>query len=133
MNNTEAKSIEVIEKRSSPRFEHTSPLQIKEIQAGTLHKAKMFNYSKEGLYFESDSRLKKGMQIYIGIKNSPYVTQPDVLAYHRGVIQWYRELEDSFFTYGYGVRLLTIINRNRHNRECDISSTSVMKYAHGDQ
>lgn len=115
MNNTEAKPIDIIEKRSSPRFEHTSPLQIKEIQAGTLHKAKMCNYSKEGLYFESDSLLKKGMQIYIGIKNSPYVTQPDVLAYHRGVIQWCRELEDSFFMYGYGVKLLTLISRNRHH------------------
>jgi hypothetical protein len=113
MKTAKAQSIEIIENRSSSRFDHTSVLQIKDIQAGILHKAKMFNYSKEGLYFESDSQFKPGTQIYIGIKNSPYRTQPGVLAYHRGVIQWVRELEDSFFLYGYGVKLLALISRKR--------------------
>jgi Tfp pilus assembly protein PilZ len=93
------------ELRSSARIEHSSPIQIKDVQSGNLHKAKMLNFSREGLYFESDSMLNSGMKIYLGIKNSPYATLPDVLEYRRGEIQWRKRLKQSFYQFGYGVKL----------------------------
>jgi hypothetical protein len=97
--------IDNAELRSSARIEHTSQIQIKDVQSGNLHKAKMLNFSREGLYFESDSMLNSGMKIYLGIKNSPYATLPDVLEYRRGEIQWRKRLKQSFYQFGYGVKL----------------------------
>ena len=42
---------ENIENRKSTRINHTSSLQVKDLQSGKIHKAKMFNYSREGVYF----------------------------------------------------------------------------------
>ena len=67
----------------------------------------MFNYSKGGFYFESDSVLNPGIQIYIGIKNSPYASLPDVLEYHRGEVVWRKEVKDSFFRFGYPSQIKT--------------------------
>jgi hypothetical protein len=93
------------EMRTSARIDHSSPIQIKVIQTGNLHKAKMFNYSREGLYFESDSMLNPGMSIYLGIKNSPFASLPDVLEYRQGEILWRNKLKQSFYMFGYGVKI----------------------------
>ena len=104
-------TVENFEKRNSARIHHTSSLQVKDLQSGKIHKAKMFNYSKEGVYFESDSLLNPGMQIYIDIQNSPYTSLPDVLEYHRAEILWRKKLKRSFFRFGYGVKLGSLVNR----------------------
>ena len=98
-------SAESIENRKSTRINHTSSLQVKDLQSGKLHNARMFNYSRGGIYFESDSVLNPGMQVYIGIQNSPYASLPDVLEYRRAEIMWQRKLKRSFYRFGYGVKL----------------------------
>ena len=102
---------ENIENRKNTRFNHTSSLQVKDSQSGKIHNAKMFNYSREGVYFESDSVLNPGMQVYIGIQNSPYASLPDVLEYHRAEIMWRRKLKRSFYRFGYGVKLGSLVNK----------------------
>ena len=104
-------TVENLENRDSARIDHTSSLQVKDLQSGKIHKTKMFNYSKEGVYFESDSVLNPGIQIYIGIQNSPYASLPDVLEYHRAEIMWRKKLMDSFFRFGYGVKLGSLSNK----------------------
>ena len=98
-------TVENSENRDTARIDHTSSLQIKDLQSGKIHKAKMLNYSKEGFYFESDSVLNPGMQVYIGIQNSPYASLPDVLEYYRAEIMWRKKLKRSFYRFGYGVKL----------------------------
>ncbi len=104
-------TIENPEDRDSARLDHASSIQVQDIESGKIHKAKMLNYSKEGLYFESDSILNPGMQIYIGIQNSPYTTLPDVLEYHRGELMWRKKLVKSFFRFGYSVKLASVANQ----------------------
>jgi hypothetical protein len=104
-------TVENLENRDTARIDHTSSLQVKDLQSGKIHKAKMINYSKEGFYFESDSVLNPGMQIYIGIENSPYASSPDVLEYHRAQIMWRKKLKRSFFRFGYGVKLASSANK----------------------
>lgn len=96
--------IEASELRNNARVDHSSPIQIKDIQTGNLHKAKMQNYSSGGLYFESDSLLNPGMQIYLGIKDSPFAASPDVIEYRRAEISWRKRLKQSFYVFGYGVK-----------------------------
>ena len=106
-------TFENLENRDTARMDHTSQLQIKDLQSGKIHRAKMLNYSKEGFYFESDSVLNPGMQFYFGIQNSPYASMPDVLEYHRAKIMWRKKLKRSFFRFGYGVKLVP--SADKHN------------------
>jgi hypothetical protein len=103
--------VENLENRDTARMDHISVLQVQDIESGKIHKARMFNYSNEGIYFESDSVLNPGMQIYIGIQNSPYASLPDVLEYHRAEIMWRKKLKESFFRFGYGVQLASLSNK----------------------
>jgi hypothetical protein len=89
----------------------------------------MFNYSKEGFYFESDSVLNPGMQIYIGIQNSPYASLPDVLEYRRGELMWQKKLVKSFFRFGYGVKLAPVANQQdlKRNERKEIKITKDLR------
>ena len=64
--------------------------------------ARMVNYSRTGLSFETNEHLHQGAEIYIGIENSPYAS-PASRSYecYRAKIIWRRELETVFFKYGY--------------------------------
>jgi len=66
----------------------------------------MFNYSDTGLYFEADFRLEPGAKIFIGVKDSPWSAPPSNNGYRAATIRWRRTLEESFYTYGYGVELV---------------------------
>ena len=103
--------VENPENRDAARMDHVSSVQVQDIESGKIHKARMFNYSKEGVYFESDNALDPGTQIYIGIQDSPFATMPDVLEYRLAKIMWRKNLEDSFFRYGYGVKLASLADK----------------------
>jgi len=60
------------EDRDETRFDHNSPLQVKDLGSGAIYEAKTQNYSNGGVYFESDGLFQNGTKIYICMKNSPY-------------------------------------------------------------
>ena len=120
--------VENSERRKSVRIDHTSPLKVEDRNSGKIYKARMLNYSDNGLYFESDSVLASGDQIYIGIQDSPYASANGVFEYHRSEIMWRNKLKDSYFEYGYGIRFCgeldkksskstNLINRNAEEDE----------------
>ncbi len=104
-----------LERRENARIDQISPLKIKSLNSGKIYNARMFNYSKNGLYFESDSVLQTGDQIYIGIQDSPYAASTGVLEYYRAEIRWHKKLKDSYFEYGYGVELATADKKQNPN------------------
>ena len=96
---------ENLERRNSVRIEHISPLRIENIKSGEIYDARMFNYSKNGLYFETDSTLHFGDQIRVQIQDSPFASIPNTLEYYQAEIMWVKELKESYFKYGYGIQL----------------------------
>jgi len=94
------------EKRERPRFEHESRIAVKDADNGLTRISRMFNYSETGLYFEADFCLEPGAKILIGLKDSPWPTPPNNNGYRAATIRWRRTLEESFYTYGYGVKLV---------------------------
>jgi Tfp pilus assembly protein PilZ len=104
-------TVENSENRDTARMDHVSSLQVQDLASGKIYKARMFNFSKEGVYFESDSVLTPGTQIYIGIQNSPYASLPDVLEYHQAQIMWRKKLKRSYFRFGYGIKLASLANK----------------------
>jgi Tfp pilus assembly protein PilZ len=99
------------EKRINARIEHQTPVMLEHFEAGIMHAARMHNYSKKGLYFESDFYLIPGSEIYIGIADSPFASEPGVYECYRSVIKWRKFLENSFYDYGYGIEIQTRIQR----------------------
>ena len=92
------------EKRSDNRTDFKSPITVEDSK-GIIYKARMVNYSANGLYIETDWLLRPGTEIYIEMEKSPYSSDTfDLSARYRSVILWHARLENSFYSYGYGVR-----------------------------
>lgn len=91
------------ENRDAPRFEHEATVMIEDYPAGRYHEGKMFNYSRSGMYFESDFAPRIGSDIFIGIENSPYSSNHDV---YRARVIWCKDLPEqaSYYYYGVGVK-----------------------------
>jgi hypothetical protein len=108
-----------MEKRCSTRFEYESRITIKDPEHGLTRISKMLNYSETGLYFESDYRIEPGTTILIGLKDSPLSTQPGHNGYYVATTRWRRALEESFYTYGYGVELVEDAQGKKYTERSD--------------
>ena len=68
------------EKRDDARINYKSPVTVEDLESGITLGARMVNYSRNGLCFETNELLHQGAEIYIGIENSPY-TSPSFRSY----------------------------------------------------
>ena len=91
------------EKRDAPRFEHEATVLVENYPSGQYHEGRMYNYSRSGMYFESDFSPAVGSDIFIGIEKSPYSSGHDV---YRAQVIWCKALSDgdSYFYYGVGIK-----------------------------
>jgi Tfp pilus assembly protein PilZ len=60
------------DRRANNRTLYETPVSQENLDSGVFTYCTMYNYSKDGLYFESDTQLNPGEEIFIGIENSPY-------------------------------------------------------------
>ncbi len=74
-----------------------------------FYNAKMYNLSKEGLYFESDQIIYPGEDIFIGLKNSASPINDNTDHIHVE-IKWRKDLQNASFRFGYGAKLINPIN-----------------------
>ena len=95
------------EQRADTRLKYKSPLKVKDLESGITFRARMVNYSKNGLGFETNQRLPIKKEIYIGIEHSPYTSGSfrSYVSCHAKII-WGRKLTTGLFKYGYGVRYI---------------------------
>jgi len=95
------------EKRSDTRFNYKSPATVEDLESSNTIKARMVNYSKNGLCFETNGLLRLGAAVHIGIENSPF-TSSSFRSYEscNAKIIWRKKLEAGLFKYGYGVRFV---------------------------
>ena len=92
------------EKRSDNRTDFKLPITVED-SSGIIYKARMVNYSRSGVYIETDWLLRPGTEIYIEMEKSPYASDTfDLPERYRSVILWHARLKNSFYSYGYGVR-----------------------------
>ena len=109
------------EHRDDARLNYKSPVKVEELESGITLGARMVNYSRNGLCFETNELLRQGAEINIGIENSPY-TSTSFKSYecYRAKIIWRKKLETAFFKYGYGVRYI-------FDRDEEISQSADLK------
>ena len=91
------------EHRDYTRYKHKAKILLETYPSGSYYQAKMFNFSRDGMYFESNYAPLPGTEIFIGIENSPHDFGADV---YRAQIRWRKQLNDekSKYTYGVGVK-----------------------------
>jgi Tfp pilus assembly protein PilZ len=91
--------------RENTRFKHQSPVTREDIKSGIHYGAKMYNYSKEGLYFEANYLLQADEEIFIGIENSPYASAAGIYECFRARVIWRKALGGKGdYLYGYGIQ-----------------------------
>ena len=91
------------DQRDFARFRHEASIMFENYPSSRYYEGMMFNYSRGGMYFESDYAPKVGAEIFIGVENSPHTAGHDV---YRAKVIWRKQLTDrqSFFFYGLGVK-----------------------------
>ena len=95
-----------IERRKSERLNHKSALLHSTNPPDFFYRGTMHNYSRGGLYFESDEDLLQGDEISISIQNPPpqFVKKPQ--EYFDVKIMWCRVLSGAKYQVGYGAMLV---------------------------
>lgn len=92
------------EKRSDRRHDFKLPVTVEDLK-GIIYKARMVNYSKNGLYLETDWLLQPGAEIYIEMEKSLNASDSFGLPErYRSRILWRTKLGNAFYSYGYGVQ-----------------------------
>ena len=94
------------ENRNKTRFPHESKVTLESTEVGLRRDARMYNFNDFGIYFESDYRLQPETEIFVGISDSPFASEPDVYERYQGIVKWRKVLKRSSYYYGYGVKLL---------------------------
>ena len=95
-----------IERRRSKRIEYKSAIMHNTNPPDFFYSGMMFNFSTEGLYFESNEDLLKGDEISISIKEPPPQFKKISDQYIGLKIMWARDLQDSSYQVGYGAMLI---------------------------
>jgi hypothetical protein len=105
------------EQRKNDRIAYTAGAVIESLDAIASNSAWIANYSSEGLYFESNTLITPGTNIYLGIFGSPYADASAAYECHRVKIKWCKDLYNSDYKYGYGAQHLDPIGAYSRDEE----------------
>ena len=95
------------ERRENERIKCETPILHNTIPPDFFYRGTMYNFSKSGLYFESNEDLSRGDQISISIKNTPQQFINKSHQYFDVKIVWCDVLQGSSYQIGYGARLIS--------------------------
>ncbi|CAB1060997.1 hypothetical protein D1BOALGB6SA_5768 [Olavius sp. associated proteobacterium Delta 1] len=88
-----------LEKRYCARFYHEAPVVIEESGTGLYYEARMYNYSLQGMYFESDLALVPGTRVNLWLSDLPEDSLPEI---NSAEVRWNEEIFGAVVLYSYG-------------------------------
>jgi Tfp pilus assembly protein PilZ len=88
------------DKRESERFNREAPVIIKVENNGNQFDGRMYNYSRGGMYFESDASLRPGTEINIMVENSGNLPFKSPC---RAKVKWCDEIQGAVVLYNFGI------------------------------
>ena len=94
------------ERRKYKRIPCETPILHNTCPADFFYKGTMCNFSKGGLYFESNEDLLQGHEIAISITNSPQQFSKKSRQNFNVKIMWCTEIQGSSYQLGYGAKLI---------------------------
>ena len=93
------------ERRKSERIRCNKPILHNTCPPDFFYRGTMYNFSTEGLYFESDEDLMQGDKITVSITEPPQPFLKKAQQYFDVEIMWCNVLQGSSYQVGYGARL----------------------------
>jgi hypothetical protein len=95
-------------RRISPRKHYEAPIKYLYLQQDRYYNSSMYNFSQDGLYFESFQPLELNSQINIIMPNySPDANGPETSQSYLAVIRWCQKISDEKSSqFGVGVEIL---------------------------
>jgi len=94
-----------LERRENKRFKCDKAILHNTCPPDFFYRGTMYNFSQEGLYFESDEDLLQGDEISISVKDPPPPFLEKTGQYFEVRIMWCKVLQNSEYQLGYGARL----------------------------
>jgi Tfp pilus assembly protein PilZ len=98
------------QKRADSRQTYKAPVTVREVNDPYIYRARIANYSKKGMYIETDVVLDTGADVIIGIEDSTelylYADLQAAKLYLSKII-WQKDSIDSVFNFGYGVQIIS--------------------------
>lgn len=88
------------DRRASKRFNHDTPLVIKNCDSGTCSYGRMYNYSQGGIYFESDTPHQAGTRVRIEIEKSKNGLDAGLYFVE---VKWCAEISAAVVLYDYAI------------------------------
>lgn len=114
-----------IERRKHKRIEYEGFISHDILSDEVIHSDKMFNFSQNGLYFESNQKINPGDDIYIGIGYDPHRSEDDIQLLFGVEVIWRKDLKGSPFRYGFGTKFIS--SDNSLVKKVDIANTLLKK------
>ena len=90
------------EKRDCARFFYELPVIIEECGTGFHFKARMYNYSLQGMYIETDLSLLSGTRVNVWLSNLAGSSLPNI---NFAEIRWCEEIIGAVVLHNYGAGL----------------------------
>ena len=103
------------EKRGEMRNPYVTTVLINHLNTGKFSRARMVNFSLDGMFIETDVLLNAGEIIEIGIENSPYIRFEDTIDCYKATVRRRKKLMPGAYKYGYGVQMTSAGQRPRTN------------------
>ena len=96
------------ERRNYRRFVYEAEISHDLLAQSHIYKGKLYNFSKGGLYFESDQSIFPGEEIFLKFKNLQDSINNDIMSQLPFGIEivWQKGLADSLFRFGYGAHYI---------------------------
>jgi len=94
------------ERRECTRINYKSAIMHNTNPPDFFYSGTMYNFSRGGLYFESNEDLLKGDEISVSIKEPPAQFINNSKQYIDVKIMWAKDLQNSSYQVGYGAKLL---------------------------
>ena len=92
-------------KRRGSRLYYWTPITIQESGVNFLYRARLANYSRSGIYFETDQFLCPEAIVCVGIQDKNHILTSEEHGSFLVNIIWRNRLTASSFNYGYGAKL----------------------------
>ena len=86
--------------RTSKRFDHEAHLIVKNFDCGRYTYGRMYNYSRGGIYFESDAAFKPGSRVRIDLEDSQSGLAAD---HYFATVRWCKQICDAVVLYDFAV------------------------------
>ena len=100
------------ERRRHKRFIYEAHISQRVTTSDTIRSGKMLNFSKGGIYFESDQRIPPGQEMAFGFASYPDSSGNDANFLFDVKIIWRKAPQDAHFRYGYGGQFLHPVDSN---------------------